>query len=70
MLKPFNRNDTVGFNAKAQRCKGAKIETEIDLRKSNALFSEPDGRRSGPVIPRVFAPWRLCVKEFNEIDKV
>jgi hypothetical protein len=24
-----------GFNAKAQRCKGAKVETEIEFRKTN-----------------------------------
>ena len=57
-----------GFNAKAQRCKGAKVETEIDFRKNKALFSAWLRRQSDPVILRVFAPWRLCVKEFNGMD--
>jgi len=28
------------FNAKAQRCRGAKVETEIDFRKPKARFSD------------------------------
>ena len=57
-----------GFNAKAQRGKGAKVETEIDFRKTKVLFSALLRRQSDPVILRVFAPWRLCVKEFNGLD--
>jgi hypothetical protein len=64
-----------GFNAtplmrerEAQRCKGAKVETEIDFRKNKTLFSAWLRRQSDPVILRVFAPWRLCVKEFNGMD--
>jgi hypothetical protein len=35
------------FNAKAQRCKGAKVETEIEFRRNEALFSVT-GRGGNP----------------------
>jgi prepilin-type N-terminal cleavage/methylation domain-containing protein len=58
----------LGFNAKTQRCKGAKVETEIDFGKTKGLFSAWLRRQSDPVILRVFAPWRLCVEDFNGMD--
>jgi hypothetical protein len=53
------------FNAKAQRRRGAKAETEIDFRKNKALFSDRLRRQFIPVLLRIFAPWRLCVKKFQ-----
>jgi hypothetical protein len=53
------------FNAKAQRRRGAKAETGIDFGKNKALFSYWLRRQFVPVPLRVFAPWRLCVKEFQ-----
>jgi hypothetical protein len=49
-----------------QRRKDAKaqgLELEIDFIKTKSLFDDRLGRQSDPVILRVFAPWRLCVKE-------
>jgi len=53
------------FNAKAQGRRGAKAETEIDFRKIKALFSDRLRRQFIPVFLGVFAPWRLCVKQFE-----
>jgi hypothetical protein len=44
-----------GFNAKAQRCRGAKVETEFEFRKTKAPFRNPLRRQSDPVILCVFA---------------
>jgi hypothetical protein len=56
------------FNAKAQRRRGAKAETEIRFRKTKALFNGRLWRQSDPVTLHVFAPLRLCVKELNSRD--
>jgi hypothetical protein len=53
------------FNAKAQRRRGAKAESKIGFRKNKALFSDRLRRQFIPGLLRVFAPWRLCVKEFQ-----
>jgi hypothetical protein len=58
-------NTQSDFNAKAQSRRGAKTEAKIDFRKNKALFSDRLRGQFIPVLLRVFAPWRLCVKKFQ-----
>jgi hypothetical protein len=43
------------FNAKAQRCRGAKAEPEIEFRKTKLQFHDRPRRQPTPAILRVFA---------------